>query len=738
MTSTMAAGSQARRPVAYARISEDRDGRSIGAREQLTQIRALAERLGLPEPVEIMDNDLSAFSGRTRPGYAQLCRGLKAEVWDTLLVWHPDRLHRRTAELEPFMDLVLDHQISIHTVRAGDDWDIESPDGQMMAKMQGAIAERESRHKAARLSSRARRSLALGQDVGGPRRFGWNDDRKTARPAEKAIVRELTLRVAAGDSLNALAAEMNAREVPLLRHEYLIKKRGKLRAAIETETDADTRDSIRERLAQTEEKIKFYRGEWTATLVSALVRRPRNCGLQPRITRDRRKKVLSRDYIPGVIGEWEPLVSRAEWDAAQLVFSGEGRRKKLRRGAQLLTGLAYCGACHATVTIVASSKKHDYSNYGCRKCHKISRNSELCDSLVLGAIEYALDSGLEIKAHEPGALAGDDFMAREDALKAERDDLERIYKRRPTAANRAALDEGNAAIARELADLRERGIADRPRPSRGVTGRMFRKMPTDKQRPVIAELCEITILPARRGSVAFDPSRIRIVPVDDEHGAAFDAAVARIGQEVAAIDRSRRSSVRAPQKRHEITCAVCGKTVMTGNSRGRYCSQKCRYEGGKAGLAAGPWERDKERTCEMCGKAFMAAKQTARFCSQACASENHRNRVADGTAVPMDKVLTRRCVMCRETFRTAKADAMYCSAKCRAASVRDRRRGGQPPKAPDRVKAVHPRTCDVCGKEYKSAKRDGAAYCTPNCRAKAYYRANRADVLAKVKARAAR
>lgn len=49
-----------------------------------------------------------------------------------------------------------------------------------------------------------------------------------------------------------------------------------------------------------------------------------------------------------------------------------------------------------------------------------------------------------------------------------------------------------------------------------------------------------------------------------------------------------------------------------------------------------------------------------------------------------------------------------------------------------------PRTCDVCGKQYMSAKREGVAHCSANCRAKVYYWANRADVLAKVKARAAR
>jgi len=748
MNASTPANPQVRYPIAYARISEDRYGAGINVRTQLEDLRVLASRLGWPEPVEIWDNDVSAYkTSRPRPGYQELCAGIASDRWDALLIWHPDRLHRDNTELEGFISLT-EGWTGVTNIRNvhGGEFDLSTPGGRRTARILGAVAQAESEEKAERLKKRAKYTLGQGKVMGGPRYFGWEADQKAVRKSEAAIVRELTDGVITGQSESALARELNERGFfPSMRLEYLKGKRDRLKRDIENERDADARDAMREVLAETEDKIKRSNSKWTAAMVHHIVSRPRNYGGQVRITRNRKGKILSREILPGVTGEWAPIVTPERWKLAMSVLDDPKRRKAGHRDVQLLTGLAYCGQCHSTVNIASSGKDatgKPYSMYGCRECHKISRNAELCDKLVLGAIEYALDNGLEIKAHEPGALAGD-LMTEEASLKARRERLEESF--RAGDIDREALDKGNVKIDRELADARNRTAPAKPVPTRGVTGRMFRRMPGSKQRLIIAELTEVTILPAKQGSVAFDPSKIRIVPLDDEHGTAFDAAVARIAGEVATIDRSRRSSKRAPQKRHEIQCAVCGKTVMAGNSRGRYCGPDHRREAVKLGLTVNSWARDKERTCIICGDLFMAAKQTATICQKSsCKRANHERRVASGIAVPMEKVYRRRCRICRESFQTAKPDAGLCGKPdCRKAAIRDRRREdnkvpGQPGGHRGGVRAIYPRTCgwEECGVEFMSAKREGVVYHSPNCRSKAYYRANRDDVLAKVKAKA--
>ena len=296
-----------------------------------------------------------------------------------------------------------------------------------------------------------------------------------------------------------------------------------------------------------------------------------------------------------------------------------------------------------------------------------------------------------------------------------------------------ALETGTARIRDQLAAARRnRAETSRPSPARGIDSATFLSLPQSRQRAIISELVEVTLMPQLAGG-KFDPSKVAIVPRDGTDLSAINQAVAQAALEVAALDRATRASKRGPQPRREIICGnpKCGKVFMTGNSRGRYCSQRCRYEGTKAGLAGPAWERKYTCTCVVCGEEFMAAKSTARHCSHKCAHKAHVDRKAAGKVVTRDKIFRRRCRMCLEPFETAREGALYCSANCRAAAVRDRRAKGLPaagnPGAG--VKAIHVQKCDVCSRQYMSAKRVGPFYCSPTCRSTAYYRANRAKVL---------
>ena len=62
------------RAAIYCRISDDRAGAGLGVARQEADCRKLAEDRGLTVTQVYVDNDLSAYSGKPRPGYKALLR----------------------------------------------------------------------------------------------------------------------------------------------------------------------------------------------------------------------------------------------------------------------------------------------------------------------------------------------------------------------------------------------------------------------------------------------------------------------------------------------------------------------------------------------------------------------------------------------------------------------------------------------------------------------------------------
>jgi site-specific DNA recombinase len=198
----------------YARISSDPGGTRLGVERQLADCRVLADRLGWSVPGEYVDNDVSAWSGSARPEYRRMLDDLKSGLIDGVLVWHPDRLHRHPRELEELIELVEGlGNVQIETVTAGD-YDLSTSTGRSIARIVGAIARKDSDDSSVRLRRKHAELAAQGKlSGGGPRPFGYAEDRVTLNPSEAAVVREMARRVLAGDSLRSICADLNARGV---------------------------------------------------------------------------------------------------------------------------------------------------------------------------------------------------------------------------------------------------------------------------------------------------------------------------------------------------------------------------------------------------------------------------------------------------------------------------------------------------------------------------------------------
>ncbi|GAA4641947.1 recombinase family protein [Gordonia humi] len=85
--------------IIYARISQDREGAGLGVDRQTEDARDLAERLGWRVLRVEADNDISAYSGKPRPGYERMLAAIESGEANAVIAWHADRLHRRTIEL---------------------------------------------------------------------------------------------------------------------------------------------------------------------------------------------------------------------------------------------------------------------------------------------------------------------------------------------------------------------------------------------------------------------------------------------------------------------------------------------------------------------------------------------------------------------------------------------------------------------------------------------------------------
>lgn len=139
------------RAAIYCRISQDREGAGLGVDRQRQDCVKLCEDRGWEVIAVYEDNDLSAYSGKRRPGYETLLGTVRAHSVDVVVVWHTDRLHRSPRELEEWIVAVETAGVMTATVKAGE-LDLATSSGRLVARMFGAVARHESEQKGERIA----------------------------------------------------------------------------------------------------------------------------------------------------------------------------------------------------------------------------------------------------------------------------------------------------------------------------------------------------------------------------------------------------------------------------------------------------------------------------------------------------------------------------------------------------------------------------------------------------------
>jgi hypothetical protein len=116
------------RAAVYTRNSQDATGQRAGVTRQLEECEALADRLGWEVTHRYDDNDLSASSGPTRPGFEAMLKAMADSEFGAVICWHPDRLVRSMKDLERLIDIANGGRVQLRAVNAVVAADLGLPD----------------------------------------------------------------------------------------------------------------------------------------------------------------------------------------------------------------------------------------------------------------------------------------------------------------------------------------------------------------------------------------------------------------------------------------------------------------------------------------------------------------------------------------------------------------------------------------------------------------------------------
>ena len=454
------------RAAVYCRISDDRRGLGLGVERQREDCAALVISRGWSTVRTLTDNDVSAYSGKARPGYRHLLGMLAAGQVDAVVAWHPDRLHRSPSELEEFITLVERHGVRVETVQAGE-WDLSTPSGRLVARQLGSVARYESENKAERVR-RALQQNAAGGRAHGRVAYGWTrtfdpatgQGRDIVEKSEAKIVNEIADRIVAGDSIRSIAADLNARLV--------LSPTGK---------------------------------PWGKQMLRHVVTRERNVALR-----------VHRGVVIGD-ADWEPILERGLWEQVRTVLADPARRTSAGSTARhLLSGIARCGVCGGPVR---ASQNRQTPSYKCAERSCVSRNRDDVDAYVTAVI-----LGRLARPDAAALLAPDRTPERVEAV----DRAQGLRARLDRAADDYADDKIDARqLERITARLRPELDAaetqlhtiDNSTVLDGLVANddaalAWESLSISRRRAVVALLAEVTIERTKPGTRIFDPGSVRI------------------------------------------------------------------------------------------------------------------------------------------------------------------------------------------------------------------------------------
>lgn len=454
--------------VIYARISQDRAGEGLGVKRQLADCRAEAKRRGWPVVAEFVDDDLSAYSGKHRPGYRAMLEAIHQREADAVLVWHVDRLHRRPIELEEFVNTCTEAGLSdLATVHG--DLNLGNGDGLLIARLMAAVAANESDAKSRRSKRKMLELAQAGKPSGGGQRpFGFRTDKVTLDRVEAAVIRDLAARLLSGEPLVSLTQWLHDNEIRTVT--------GK---------------------------------EWRTISVRTLLKSPRIAGL--------------REHQGQVIGKamWPAIISENDHIRIVALLTDPARRTNRTARSYLLSGLCRCGRCGAKMV---TGQNRGRRRYLCRSgadfggCGGMTVDSPV-EKLVAEAVLYRLDTPELAAAIEGRQRADKTSAALTESIAADAAQLAELAAlyaaRRITApewlAARKTIDARLTANRRRQAHQAGSTVIAGHIGNASALRREWPEMTLGRQVAIVRALIDhITIRPGTPGARFIDPARVDV------------------------------------------------------------------------------------------------------------------------------------------------------------------------------------------------------------------------------------
>jgi DNA invertase Pin-like site-specific DNA recombinase len=318
------------RAAIYIRISDARDGETVGVDRQLEDCQKLCINLGFEVSDIYNDNNKSAMSGK-RPQYQRLLLDIAAGSIDVIVTYSAERLYRQNKELEGLIDDI--GQIMVHTVQSGH-INLETADGKMVARILGATSQHESEKKGERIARAALQRAEMGRFGGGKRRFGYSEGCKELITAEASAIVWGTDYIRNGGTLEAVKREWHQRGLV-----------GPLGA------------------------------KFDAVTVRGVLLRPMNGGVS-----QYKGEFVGKTQFPSIVSEEDYLECRS-------ILKDPSRRTTVGRPVlSMLAGVIRCGICGGRVS--TRKRRGTYNGkyivtaiYCCREAHA-SRTKSLFDEAI--------------------------------------------------------------------------------------------------------------------------------------------------------------------------------------------------------------------------------------------------------------------------------------------------------------------------------------------------------------------
>ncbi|BBZ41148.1 recombinase family protein [Mycobacterium conspicuum] len=443
------------RAAIYLRISKDRTGEELGVTRQREDCLRECERRGWT-PVEYCDNDISAssFSKKPRPEYERMIADIEEGKIQAVVAYKTDRLHRRPAEAEAFINLANLKHVDLVTVTG--QFDLSTSEGRMAYRNVGTYAAYESDVKSDRQRRAARQVAERGLPKWPQMPFGYRR---------------------AGD-----VVEVDRVRAELVRDAY---------AAILSGTTVSDIARMFNKAGQHGVKGK----PWTASTMSLFLRAPRNAGLRSH-----------NDEIVGK-GQWPALVDEDTWRRVQTILNDDKRKpgkKAVRR--HLLTGVLVCGKCGGRLA-GGSQTAQNTRVYSCKSCRGVSIRADAVEPLMFKIVagRLAMEDAVDLlKSQKHDAAEAERIRREKETLYARRQQLAVDYARGVLDGDQVQI--ATATINSDIAELeRQEQDDEKLRVFDGVplgkpeVREAVDKLTHDRFRRVVDLLMTVTIKPVGKG-----------------------------------------------------------------------------------------------------------------------------------------------------------------------------------------------------------------------------------------------